>query len=158
MNESTITYNPMRADSLQLDNLFWEVLWKPLGLPRNFRDSVRPEGREYEVVARKDGEVVGGLAATWTSRSEVEIRHIAVRPDAQNRGVGTRLVIALIAIVSGEGCTRVHTLARNTSTGFFEKRGFTIVPGTLTEHPVFTKHGIRLEMMERNCDSAGIPK
>lgn len=145
----TLTSRPTADESDELDHLLWEVLWKPLGLPRNFRDSVGLDGEEYEIAAREHGRVIGGLVAIRTSRSDVEIRHIAVRPDFQMRGVGTLLVASLVATVSGEGCTRVSAISRNTSAGFFEELGFRTIPDFLPEHPGFMRHGISFLLMEK---------
>jgi hypothetical protein len=147
--DCTITHHPAADESLQLDHLLWDVLWRPLGLPRDFRESVKQGGPEYEVVARGCGRVIGGIVATRTSRSAVEIRHIAVLPEVQGQGVGSRLVASLAAVVYGEGCTRITTVARNTSAGFFARLGFTAVPDTVPPHPGFIGHGISFLRMEQ---------
>jgi len=147
--DCTITPHPTADESLQLDRLLRDVLWRPLGLPRDFRESVRFGGPEFEMVARGCGRVIGGIVATRTSRSTVEIRHIAVLPEARGQGVGSRLVASLTAVVSGEGCTRITTVARNTSAGFFARLGFTAVPDTVPPHPGFAGHGISFVRMEK---------
>lgn len=152
MNDLTIEVVKSQADATELDTLLWKVLWMPLGLPRNVRESFKLGGECLEFVAKSDGEVVGGLVANWTSPTGVELRHIAVKAEAQYRGVGSQLVKALMGKVAQNGCTRIHTIARNTSTGFFKKLGFTAAPGDVPEHPVFMKHGITFELLERNVE------
>jgi N-acetylglutamate synthase-like GNAT family acetyltransferase len=142
-------------DSEELDRLLWETLWKPIGLPRNIRESFTVNGTAFSLVAKNEGAIVGGLVAVWTSVREVEIRHIAVVGGSQKRGVGAELANSLLETVAVRGCFRVHTIARNTSTGFFLKMGFTKASGTPPEHPDFKKHGILFELMERTTEPGG---
>lgn len=136
------------SETAELDKLLWDILWKPLDLPSNIRDSFKHEGECMEFGARIEDALVGGLVANWTSPTEVEIRHIAVRPENQRQGVGTQLVAELLRHVSGQSSTRLHTIARNTSAHFFRSLGFTTAPGEPPEHPVFKKHGITFELLE----------
>jgi len=149
MDEIRITLAATQQESGELDRLLWDVLWQPVGFPRNVRDSFKLDGKGLEFVALAGDEMVGGLVANWTSQTQVEIRHIAVVPDWQHQGVGRQLVTTLIAEVSAEACSLVHTIARNTSVIFFEKLGFAKLPGGPLEHPEFSKHGISFEKMER---------
>ena len=136
------------SESRELDALLWEVLWEPLGLPRDARNMFQLEGECLELVARVDGHMLGGLVAIWTSPREIELRHLAVRPEAQTQGLGSGLVRTLIAIVGQRGGGKIHTVARNTSAAFYRKLGFTTAPGVPPSHPVFAEHGIRFELLE----------
>lgn len=124
MDKLTIALVNFKKESTELDHLLWEVLWKPLGLPRDVRDSFKLDVKYLEFVAKIDRRVVGGIVANWINDSEVEIRHIALMPEVQNQGIGHRLVMFLISTVSRQGCFRIHTIARNTSAGFFRKLNF----------------------------------
>ncbi len=132
----------------ELDELLWRILWQPLGLPRNVRQEFKVDGESLELVAKKNGRITGGVVAVWTGCSEVELRHLAVVPGAQNRGTGRRLIESVVEIVRPKGCLRVHTIARNTSVGFFRNLGFRTAPGTAPEHPVFKNHGIVFEVID----------
>lgn len=145
----SITQARSRAARQALDALLWEVLWRPLGLPRDSRGSFRLAGEELELAAWVGKELAGGLVAVWTGPAEVEIRHLAVRPGLQRRGVGERLMAALLARVAAGGCRRVHTVARNTSAPFFERLGFA-PSGPPLEHPAFQRHGIVFVPMARD--------
>ena len=139
-----------------LDELLWEVLWEPIGLPRDIRQSFMIEGEGVDLVALSGGGVIGGLSASWTFPMEVELRHLAVRPEVRRRGIGSSLVKKLIALVSQRNCSIVRTISRNTSTDFFRGMGF--VPsraGNFPDHPAFKKHGITFEMFEFKCDNIG---
>ena len=136
----------------QLYDLLWEVLWKPLDLPKNIQKSFKLDGESLELIARSKGVLVGGLVAVWNSERDVEIRHIAVKPESQKQGVGVRLIDALLERISKQGGVRIYTIARNTSAPFFRKLGFQTAPGIPPEHPLFKIHGITFELLERNVD------
>ena len=152
MYNLTIALVNSKKESTELDHLLWEMLWKPLGLPRDVRDSFKLDGECLEIVAKVDRRVVGGLVANWRDDSEVELRHIALKPEVQNQGIGRQLVTALISTVLRQGCSRIHTIARNTSAGFFRKLNFATSHGTPPEHPAFKKDGIIFELMERTFE------
>ncbi len=142
------------AELSELDALLWEVLWKLLDLPRNVRDSFKPNGEGLELVARSEDVLVGGLVANWTSPEEVEIRHLAIKEEKQKQGIGVRLIEVLLEELSGQGCTRLHTIARTTSVAFFRKLGFRTAPGQPPEHPEFKKHGIRFELLQKDVEQS----
>ena len=148
MSDFTITPVTTQAEYEELDALLWEVLWRPLGLPRNIRESFKIDGECVELVAKASGSLIGGLVANWTSPTEVELRHLAVRPEVQDQGVGSQLIKTLVRIVARRLCIRIHTIARDSSTGFFRKLGFSTAPGDAPEHPAFERHGITFELME----------
>ena len=155
MHDHLIERVGSEPESRELDALLWEVLWEPLGLPRNARDRFKLDGEHLELVAKKGGDVLGGLVAIWTSPGEIELRHLAVRPEAQTRGVGSGLVRALIATVGRRGGGTIHTVARNTSAAFYRKLGFTTAPGVPPSYPTFAEHGITFELLETDVEPAG---
>lgn len=105
-------------------------------------------GESIELISRTGKEITGCLVAVWTAPEEIELRHLAVAPEAQNSGVGRLLVMRLIEMVRPRGCRRLHTIARNTSKAFFRKVGFRTAPGLSPKHPVFNRQGITFELME----------
>ena len=139
--------------SAEIDELLWMVLWKPLGLPRGIRKDFVVEGKEIEIAAIQDGRIIGGIVGVRTSANEMKLRHLAVHPEAQRSGTGLRLVKELVRICTESGCKRIHTIARNTSAGFFRRAGFQTAQGQAPEHPVFLRQGIAFELMEKNLES-----
>jgi len=137
------------AESQELDNLLWEVLWKPLYFPRNIREKFKIEGKPIEFTVKHEGKLIGGLIAYQTAPAEIEIRHLAVLPKFHGKGTGSALVRQLLSYASEKGCTRVYTIARNTSVDFFKKLGFTVNRQQKPlDHPAFTKHGITFLLLE----------
>jgi len=155
MSEVTIEPTTSPKDADEFDELLWRILWQPLGLPRNVRQGFKVDGESLELVAKENGRIIGGVVAVWTGATEVELRHVAVVKEAQNKGTGRRLIESVIDIVRSRGCRRVHTIARITSSDFFRNLGFRTAPGTAPEHSVFKKHGIVFELMDRFVEPEG---
>ncbi len=132
----------------ELDELLWDVLWRPLGLPREARESMKLDSPQIELVATEDGAVLGGLVANMLSQGTIEIRHIAVKSDRQGHSIGRRLVNELPGLIPGDAPSEFQTFARNTSVGFFTKLGFS-PRGAPLEHEDWAKHGIRFQQMHR---------
>jgi hypothetical protein len=57
----------------ELDQLLWNVLWKPLGLPRDIRQSFKLNNPQNDLIAVDNGVVIGGLVANWLFESGNEI-------------------------------------------------------------------------------------
>ena len=146
---TTIETLKTTADAAELDELLWRILWQPIGLPRSVRGKLNIEGKKFELVLKENRRIVGGLVAVWTADTEIELRHLAVDFDAQRKGIGRRLVNELSRIAALKKCHRLHTIARNTSIGFFRKIGFRTAPGQAPQHPVFVKQGITFKLMEK---------
>lgn len=137
------------CDATGIDELLWSVLWQPLDLPRNIRNDFNIDGEKIELVAKENGQIIGALVAVWTNGNEMGLRHLAVASNHQRKGVGRSLVAELCRIASDRMCHRIHTIARNTSASFFRRLCFQTAPGDPPEHPVFKKHGITFELMEK---------
>jgi len=65
----------------ELDQLLWDVLWKPLNLPRRIRKSFELNKPQIDLIAVYNDVIIGALVANWLSVKEIEIRHIAIKPD-----------------------------------------------------------------------------
>jgi N-acetylglutamate synthase-like GNAT family acetyltransferase len=129
-----------------LDRLLWEVLWEPLGLPRDIRESFKLDELQIELVAIEHNSIIGALVANRLSPDEIEIRHIAVKTGFQKHSVGRQLVEELFRLVMHEAPLRIQTHARNTSTGFFIKLGFQ-PEGDPVDVEKFKEHGIQMQLM-----------
>jgi amino-acid N-acetyltransferase len=93
-------------------------------LPRRMED-IYQTVREW-VVAKEDGRIVGcgSLVVLWADMAEV--RSLVVVPEAQGKGVGRRLMAALLVQAARMELPQVIALTRKP--GFFVKLGFRTVP------------------------------
>jgi len=82
------------------------------------------------LVAVRETQVVGdvlGPVDTWRDPPSAHIDSIAVLPEYQHRGVGTRLLQSFLGEVRRRGCTRVTlevSTANATGLAFFARHGF----------------------------------
>ncbi len=143
MNIKPVT---MRQEEKKVDQLLWDVLWQPLNFRRNIRESFRLDKPQIEIVAVDSNDIVGALVANWLSSKEIEIRHIAVKPDFQRMAIGSSLVEELYRLIQDKTLITIQTYARNTSVGFFSKLGFKPI-GNRLEVEGFAEHGIWLQQM-----------
>jgi GNAT superfamily N-acetyltransferase len=137
------------ADAADLDALLWDVLWQPLGLPRDCRHTFALAGDETELIAREGERIVGGLVAVRSGGALIEIRHLAVDLPFQGRGIGQALIHELENMARQRSFVRLRTIARNTTVGFFMRQGFAPVAEPPPDHPVFRKHRISFIILEK---------
>jgi len=145
------------ADYAVLDNLLWQVLWAPLGLPRDVRSRFKVDGKLVQLLAMEGPYPVGGAVAIWKNINDAELRHLAVIPANQGRGVGKELVLKMINELKRRGCRELHTYARDSSVAFFKKLGFNPATERLLDHEAYIKYGIAVRLMNKqlsiNCNS-----
>ncbi len=137
------------ADSSVLDELLWQVLWAPLGLPRDVRTRFKVGGELMEMLAWAGTNPVGGAVTIWKNIDDVELRHLAIIPAWQNEGVGKKLVMGMIDELKHSGCRELYTYARDISADFFERLGFTAVSDRLLDHEAYIKYGIAVRLMKK---------
>ncbi len=135
-----------QKEKKDLDRLLWTVLWKPLNLPRNIRDSYKLDTPQIDLIAIDNKSVVGGLVANWLSEKEIEIHHIAVKSDYQENSIGSLLVEELFRMIKEQVPLRIQSYARNTSLGFFTRLGFKPT-GERLDQQNYIKQGIWIQQM-----------
>lgn len=84
-----------------------------------------PSDLEGFVVLLIEGDMaaVGGLESYG---DDVLVRSVAVRPESRGRGLGARVVDALLAIAKERGAQAGYLLTMSAA-GFFQRRGFEVV-------------------------------
>lgn len=124
----------------EVEELLNQILWAPLGIVVDNRDiffNDKAKEKFYIAVRNEDKLVIGCLVLT-TDQPLVEIRHLAVRTDFQNQGVGKSLVKS---VLNDWPDRRIDVIIRSTSVRFWERLGFR-PSGDWMEHQSFNKHGI----------------
>ena len=100
------------------------------GLPGTRHLAIRSRAGEVVatstwVPAAPPGDLPGGAAAG----PAVQLRAMAVAPEARGRGLGAALLQAGVARAAREGKRAVWARARDGALGFYEKAGFSVVGG-----------------------------
>lgn len=104
-------------------DLRWRVLREPLG---HGPDAVAfPfEAESLHLVALEGGRVVGCVLFHPEGTDTGRLFQMAVEPDRQGTGLGTRLVRALEDEVARRGFREVTLHARDTAVGFYARLGY----------------------------------
>jgi N-acetylglutamate synthase-like GNAT family acetyltransferase len=134
------------AEKEALDQLLWNVLWRPLGLPRDIRQIFKLDKPQIDLIAVSNNAVIGGLVANWLSEDEIEIRHLAVDSGYQRQSAGRFLIGRLINLAQKDVPVCIQTYARDTSVDFFGRLGFA-PRGCRLEHKDFARQGIHFQQM-----------
>lgn len=90
-----------------------------------------------------------GYADLSVNTPDAEIQTIAVRPDAQNRGIGTQLLTAMVAAALQHACTRILLEVRADNAkaiSLYERHGFV----TNGRRPDYYALGLDAVLMERH--------
>lgn len=105
-----------------------------LMLPRTIK-SLCEHLQCFTVAVDETEEVIGvaGLHVLWTDLAE--IRSLAVDPNAHGKGIGRKIVAALLAEAEQLGISQVLSLTYQT--GFFEKLDFHVVRKESLPHKVW---------------------
>ncbi len=89
------------------------------------------------VVWEEGGAVLGCCALEVVWRDLAEVKSLAVRQEAQGRGIGRRLVEAVEAEALRLGLDRIFALTREQR--FFERLGFVVVPRASLPHKIWSE-------------------
>ena len=106
-------------------------LLKESGLPE---DGVEANLRNFFVVRDGAGDVVGVAGAEYYGRQAL-LRSVVVRPDHRGRGIGARLVAAVIRDAAARRCREMYLLT-TTADKYFERLGFRRIDRHTVSGPV----------------------
>ena len=102
------------------------VLREPLGLAWTARD-FEAEEVSYHLGAFRGGRLVGTLILRPREAGVLQMRQVAVAPEAQGHGVGAALVRYGEAYAATRGYTTITAHARMAVVGFYRKLGYQVV-------------------------------
>jgi len=122
----TIKTPVTREDFKAYYALRYKVLREPWGHQKGTeKDDFEPISEHFMAVNEK-GEVVGVVKLYEKSEGLGHISHLAVANEAQHKGVGHLLVQTAEARARERGFHSIGSMARVTSTRFFEKYGYRV--------------------------------
>ncbi len=102
----------------------WEMLRKPLHQPEGSEKDGYDTFAHHQMVVDETGQPVAIGRLYINADNEGAIRFMAVRTDAQGKGLGTLVAMALESLARQEGIKRIVCSAREESVSFFEKLGY----------------------------------
>jgi predicted N-acetyltransferase YhbS len=119
-------------DGSALVELRREVLRRPLGMDFT-AEQLAAEKDQLALGAWDGARVLGCLLLAPREDGVVQMRQVAVAPDAQGRGIGRLIVVEAEAEARRRGWTRMILHARDTAAPFYLKLGYAAVGGPYVE-------------------------
>jgi N-acetylglutamate synthase-like GNAT family acetyltransferase len=124
------------------------------GLEEGIRDCAQAVRRERGLVIERDGSVAGFLTVVERTPAMSEITWLAVRADLRGRGLGTRLVEALVADLRSLGARLllVQTLSDREDPGpeYAQTRAFYLARGFVPAAELEGSPDNPIQLMSRN--------
>ena len=114
--------SPEQLESIELRR---RILRWPLGLDLTAED-IAKEQNEFHLVALQEGRLLACLVLTPLDRQSIKMRQVAVEPDLQGRGIGTRLVAFSEDVARQKGFSRMVLHARDTAVPFYLRLNYAI--------------------------------
>ncbi len=103
-----------------------EVLRRPLGLEFTAED-LQSESADTFLGVLSEGRAQACLVLTPRSETDVQMRQVAVAPELQRAGLGTRLVTESERVAAGMGFQTMVVSARAPAVLFYLRLGYTLV-------------------------------
>lgn len=101
----------------------WLVLRAPLGLPRG-TEKDKYEDSAFHPIALWEKQIVGSARLRLLSEDLGSIAYVAILPEFQNQGIGTKLMQKLIAIAAEKNLKTLRVMARTNVINFYNRLGF----------------------------------
>jgi amino-acid N-acetyltransferase len=130
---TVICRKPIEDDLDSLYMIIQEYARQGIMLPRS-RETLIAQIESF-IVAEIDGILVGCGSLSRLSPDLVEIRSLGLNGDYKGKGIGSRLVEALLEEARKQGINKVMALTYEV--GFFQRNGFTIVPKSVFPEKVW---------------------
>ena len=113
-------------DYNQMVNLRNEVLRKPLGL--HFTEEYLENEKGTKLIGLfKNQLLIGCCLLRSISTDVIQLQQMAVDPDLQKHGIGTKLIEFAENEARKTGFSRVFLHARKTAIGFYERLGYSVM-------------------------------
>ncbi|MEG3985568.1 GNAT family N-acetyltransferase [Microcoleus sp. S28C3] len=110
----------------ELEELFyqrWLVLRSPLGMEIGSERDNHEEGALH-LIAMCDRKIIASARLRQLSLELGSISYVAVLPEFQNRGIGTKLIKNLIAKAQQKNLKTLRLMSRINAIKFYQKLGF----------------------------------
>jgi ribosomal protein S18 acetylase RimI-like enzyme len=120
-----IDIRPVR-NKKELEEMFyqrWLVLRSPLGMDRGSEKDSH-EDNAFHIIATCDRTIIASARLRQLSPELGSISYVAVLPEFQNRGIGTKLIENLIAQAGENNLKAVRLMSRINAVKFYQKLGF----------------------------------
>ncbi len=105
-------------------NFRWEMLRKPLGMPKDTLKDKLEEKSYHLIVLSQNNEVIGSGRLHFNNSKEGQIRYMAVNNSFQRQGLGSEIVKELELIAKKRGIKSIILNARENAINFYLSLGY----------------------------------
>jgi predicted GNAT family N-acyltransferase len=112
---------PEYSSEIELRDL---VLRQPLNL-EFYAEDLAQEYNSLHLVAEQNGTILATMLLTPSSDKQIKMRQVAVHPDAQGQGFGSKLVAFAEQVSKRRGYTKMILNARETAVPFYHRLQYT---------------------------------
>ena len=105
-------------------NFRWEMLRKPLGMPRDTLKDKLEKKSHHLIVLSQNNEVIGSGRLHFNNSKEGQIRYMAVSNSIQRKGLGSEIVKELELIAKKRGIKQIVLNARENAISFYLSLGY----------------------------------
>lgn len=120
-----------------------EVLLRPIGLEDGAWEMHDKAALHF--VALEASQVIGCVLLRMLGQGRAHLLQMAVKDSEQGKGIGKKLVMALVDYGRANGCKEMICHARATAASFYESLGFTIYGEPFQEVGMMHYH-MRIEL------------
>lgn len=123
---SNIDIRPVK-NAQELEEMFyqrWLVLRSPLGMEKGSEKDSHEEDA-FHLIAMCDRKIIASARLRELSPELGSISYVAVLPEFQNQGIGTKLIEKLIAKSQEKNLKAVRLMSRINAIKFYQRVGFT---------------------------------
>jgi ribosomal protein S18 acetylase RimI-like enzyme len=124
-NGSNIEVRPIKNDK-ELKEMYyqrWLVLRAPLGMDRG-TEKDKYDDSAFHLVAVSNDKVIGSARLRELSPELGSIAYVAVLPEFQHQGIGTKLIEKLIGKAQEQNIKTLRLMTRLSALGFYKRLGF----------------------------------
>lgn len=110
----------------ELEEMFdqrWLVLRSPLGMEKGSEKDNHEDGAVH-LIAMCDRKIIASARLRELSPELGNISYVAVLPEFQNQGIGTKLIETLIAKAQEKNLKAVRLMSRTNAIKFYQRIGF----------------------------------
>ena len=126
MNNINIREPVTKEELEQYYNLRWRILRQPWNQPVESEKDEK-ENQSIHIIACFDNKIVGVGRGHFNSKTEAQIRYMAVEEGYQEKGVGTKILKVLEKKLTEKGAKSIVLNARKNAVIFYTKLGYEIV-------------------------------
>lgn len=116
-----------KIDFKQYYRLRWKILRKPWKQPPGSEKDDLDDNSIHRMVINETGKIIGCGRLHFNSKTEAQIRYMAVDNNFQRKGVGSKILESLEATAKMKDAEYIILNSRDNTAEFYQNNGYRIV-------------------------------